>query len=141
MDLSTDMKHLEELVEAIRSEGYDFAIGSRLLKGSEVTRSFKRTVMSTVYNLLVRTVLKSKLRDHQCGFKSFRRQSLLNILEKVEDELWFWDTELLVRAQRKGCKVKEIPIKWDEKGDTKVETFKDGLRMFSKIIKLYYQLR
>jgi len=141
VDLSTDMKHLEELVEAIRSEGYDFAIGSRLLKGSEVTRSFKRTVMSTVYNLLVRTVLKSKIRDHQCGFKSFRRQSLLNILEKVEDELWFWDTELLVRAQRKGCKVKEIPIKWDEKGDTKVETFKDGLRMFSKIIKLYYQLR
>lgn len=141
VDLSTDMKHLEELVEAIRSEGYDFAIGSRLLKGSEVTRSFKRTVMSTVYNLLVRTVLKSKLRDHQCGFKSFRRQSLRNIIEKVEDELWFWDTELLVRAQRAGYRVKEFPIKWDEKGDTKVETFKDGLRMFSKIIKLYYQLR
>ena len=141
VDLSTDMQHVKELVEAIRSEGYDFAIGSRLLKGSKVTRSFKRTVMSTVYNLLVRTVLKSKVRDHQCGFKSFRRQSLLNIIEKVEDELWFWDTELLVRAQRKGYSVKEIPIKWDEKGDTKVETFKDGLRMFSKIIKLYYQLR
>jgi len=141
VDLSTDMQHVKELVEAIRSEGYDFAAGSRLLKGSEVTRSFKRTVMSTVYNLLVRTVLKSKIRDHQCGFKSFRRQSLLNILEKVEDEQWFWDTELLVRAQRAGYRVKEFPIKWDEKGDTKVETFKDGLRMFSKIIKLYYQLR
>jgi len=67
---------------------------------------------------------------------------LLNIIEKVEDAQWFWDTELLVRAQREGYRVKEFPIKWDEKGeDTKVETFKDGLRMFSKIIKLYYQLR
>jgi len=141
VDLSTDMRHVKELVEAVRSEGYDFATGSRLLKGSEVTRSFKREVMSTVYNLLVRTVLKSTLRDHQCGFKSFRRQSLLNIIEKVEDAQWFWDTELLVRAQREGYRVKEFPIKWDEKGDTKVETFKDGLRMFSKIIKLYYQLR
>jgi glycosyltransferase involved in cell wall biosynthesis len=141
VDLSTDMIHLEELINAIKGEKYDFATGSRLLKGSEVTRSFKRTVMSTVYNLLVRTVLKSKLRDHQCGFKSFRRQSLLNILEKVEDEQWFWDTELLVHAQREGYGVKEIPIKWDEKGETKVETFKDGLRMFSKIIKLYYQLK
>lgn len=141
VDLSTDMKHLEELINAIKGEKYDFATGSRLLKGSEVTRSFKRTVMSTVYNILVRTVLKSKIRDHQCGFKSFRKQSLLNILEKVEDEQWFWDTELLVRTQREDYRVKEFPIKWDEKGDTKVETFKDGLRMFSKIIKLYYQLR
>ena len=141
VDLSTDMKHLEELINVIKGEKYDFATGSRRLKGSEVTRSFKRTVMSTVYNLLVRTVLKSRIRDHQCGFKSFRRQSLLNILEKVEDEQWFWDTELLVCAQREGYGVKEFPIKWDEKGDTKVETFKDGLRMFSKIIKLYYQLR
>ena len=141
VDLSTDMIHLEELINAIKGEKYEFATGSRLLNGSEVARSFKRTVMSTVYNLLVRTILKSKIRDHQCGFKSFRRQSLLNILEKVEDEQWFWDTELLVRAQRAGYRVKEFPIKWDEKGDTKVETFKDGLRMFSKIIKLYYQLR
>jgi hypothetical protein len=59
----------------------------------------------------------------------------------VKDEQWFWDTELLVRAQREGYRVKEFPIKWDEKGDTKVETFKDGLHMFSKIIKLYFNLR
>lgn len=141
VDLSTDMRHVKELIEAIRSEGYDFAIGSRLLKGSEVTRSLKREVMSTVYNFLVRKVLKSKISDHQCGFKSFHRPALLDILKKVKDEQWFWDTELLVRAQREGYRVKEIPIKWEENGDTKVETFKDGLRMFSKIIKLYYQLR
>ncbi|MHC1610329.1 MAG: dolichyl-phosphate beta-glucosyltransferase [Candidatus Methanospirareceae archaeon] len=141
VDLSTDMRHLKELIEAVRSEGYDFATGSRLLKGSEVTRSFKRKVMSIVYNLLVRTVLKSELRDHQCGFKSFRRESLLNIIEKVEDGEWFWDTELLVRAQREGYRVKEFPIRWDERGGTKVETLRDGLRMLSKIIKLYHQLR
>ena len=141
VDLSADMKHVQELIEAIRIEGYDIVTGSRLLKGSEVTRSFKRGLMSSSYNFLVRLVLNSKIKDHQCGFKAFCRSSVLDLLAEINDEQWFWDTELLVQAQRKGYRVKEIPIKWDEKGDTKVETVRDGLRMFSKIIKLYRKLR
>jgi glycosyltransferase involved in cell wall biosynthesis len=141
VDLSTDMKHVQELIEAIRIEGYDIATGSRLLKGSKVTRSFKRGLMSSSYNFLVRLVLNSKIRDHQCGFKAFRRSSLLVLQAEINDEQWFWDTELLVQAQRRGYRVKEIPIKWEEKGDTKVETVMDSLRMFSKIITLYRQLR
>lgn len=137
VDLSTDMMHLKPLIEAIKEKKYEFATGSRMLKESEVKRSFKRAAMSRVFNFLVRYILKSEIRDHQCGFKSFRRDALLRILNEIKDEHWFWDTEMLVRAQRKGYKIKEIPVRWEDKGvaGTKVKSFSDGLTMFCKIIK------
>ncbi|MCK4475253.1 MAG: glycosyltransferase [Methanophagales archaeon] len=101
VDLSTDMKHLKPLIEAIEEEKYDFATGSRMLKESEVKRSFKRAAMSKVFNFLVRKILRSKIRDHQCGFKSFRKDALMRFLNEIKDEHWFWDTEMLVRAQRR----------------------------------------
>jgi glycosyltransferase involved in cell wall biosynthesis len=140
VDLSTDMKHLKPLINAIKEEHYDFATGSRMLKESEVKRSFKRAAMSKVFNFLVRKILKSKIKDHQCGFKSFRKDALMRLLNEIKDEHWFWDTEMLVRAQRNGYKIKEIPVRWEDKGGagTKVNSFKDGLTMFYKIIKLRY---
>ncbi len=141
VDLSTDMKHLKELFRSIEKEGFDFATGSRLLPESEVTRGLKRETASKVFNFLVRILLHSELHDHQCGFKSFKRSSLFSLMDEIKDQHWFWDTELLVRAQRKGYKVKEFPVKWDQDTTTKVEFFKDGVKMGSKITKLWWELR
>ncbi len=141
VDLSTDMKHLEELIRSIEKDGFDFAIGSRLLPESEVKRRLKREIASRVFNLLVRILLRSKLHDHQCGFKSFKRSSLFSIMDEVKDQHWFWDTELLVRAQRRGYKVKEFPVKWYQGTTTRVDFFKDVVTMGSKIISLWWDLR
>ena len=143
VDLSTDLAYLKPLISAIRDEHYDLAIGSRLLRESETKRSLKRSTLSTVYNFLVRLILNSKLRDHQCGFKAFRKTALLHFLDEIKDEHWFWDTELLVRAQRKGCRIKELPVHWEDKGaaNTKVKAVSDSTALFSSIIRLYFTLR
>jgi glycosyltransferase involved in cell wall biosynthesis len=143
VDLSTDLAYLKPLVNAIREEHFDLATGSRRLKESVVKRSLKRGTMSAVYNALVRLILHSKLRDHQCGFKAFRNVVLLQLLSELEDTHLFWDTELLVRAQRKGYRVKELAVKWEDKGSagTKVNAIGDSRMMFSKIIRLYFSLR
>jgi len=141
VDLSTDMKHLKELIISIEKDGFDFATGSRLLPKSEVKRGLKRETGSKVFNFLVRILLHSELHDHQCGFKSFKRSSLFSLMDEIKDQHWFWDTELLVRAQRRGYKVKELPVKWDQDTTTKVEFFKDGVKMGSKITKLWWELR
>ncbi|MEM0504153.1 MAG: glycosyltransferase family 2 protein, partial [Archaeoglobaceae archaeon] len=132
VDLSTDLRHLNELISAI-ADGYDVATGSRLMKESKAKRPLKRDVASRVYNLLVRILLRSKIHDHQCGFKAFRRSSILKISELVKDTHWFWDTEVLVLAQRLGFKVKEIPVHWEHGGETKVRFKKDVVYMFSQI--------
>lgn len=141
VDLATDMKHLEELIHSIEKEGFDFATGSRLLTESEVKRGLKREAASRVFNHLIRILLRSKLHDHPCGFKSFKRSSLFSIMDEVKDQHWFWDTELLVRAQRRGYKVKEFPVKWHQDTTTRVDFFNDGVKMGLKIIGLWWVLR
>ncbi|MGB8217635.1 MAG: dolichyl-phosphate beta-glucosyltransferase [Candidatus Methanoperedens sp.] len=138
VDLATDMKHLRELVQSIR-EGYDFATGSRMLPESNVKRPFKRGLASKGYNFLVRLMLGSKLYDHQCGFKSFKRQSLFALMDTVKDTHWFWDTELLVRAQRAGYKIKEFPVEWRHGGASKVNVIRDIFGMGSQIFRLWYE--
>ena len=139
-DLATDMSYLEALVDSIRVEGYDIATGSRRMPGRQQRREPERGVASTGYNALVRTVLRSSLYDHQCGFKAFDRETLFGLLEEVEDDHWFWDTEVLVRAQRAGYAVKEFPVDWEPKGDTKVDLVRDVLGMGSQIGRLWWQL-
>jgi glycosyltransferase involved in cell wall biosynthesis len=143
VDLSTDLAYLKPLINAIRDEHFDLAIGSRRLKGSVVTRSLKRGTMSAVYNALVRLILHSKLRDHQCGFKAGRTVVLLRLLTEIEDTHLFWDTELLVRAQRNGYRIKELPVHWEDKGaaNTKVKAVSDSTKMFSNILRLFFTLR
>lgn len=139
VDLATDMKHLSELISAIR-EGYDFATGSRMLLGSQVKRSFKRGFASYGFNFLTRLFLRSKIHDHQAGFKAFKREPLFNLLDEVSDEHWFWDTELLVRAQKKGYSVKEFPVKWEHGGTSKVDLINDIIGMGSQIFRLWWEL-
>jgi hypothetical protein len=139
-DLATDMRHLEELVESIRGGEYDVATGSRWMPGHEADRPAKRGVPSSGYNSLVRLFLRSEMQDHQCGFKAFDRTVLLTLLDDVEDDHWFWDTELLVRAQRDGYRVKEFPVDWEPKGDSKVDLVRDVFGMGSQILRTWWQL-
>jgi len=138
VDLATDLKYLRELIQSIR-DNYDFATGSRMLPESNVRRPFKRGLASKGFNFLTRTMLGSKLYDHQCGFKSFKRASLFKILDSVKATHWFWDTELFVRAQRAGFKVREFPVEWKHGGTTKVNLVKDILGMGSQIFRLWYE--
>ncbi len=138
-DLATDMAHLEELVESVRSGEYEFATGSRWIPGDEADRPAKRGVPSKGFNLLARTFLGSDLRDHQCGFKAFDRAALFDVLADVEDEHWFWDTEVLVRAQRAGYDVNEFSVAWTPKGDTKVDLVRDVFGMGSQILRCWWE--
>lgn len=140
VDLATSIEHLKTLIDAVRKD-YDFATGSRMLPQSQVTRSPSRQITSKSYNFMVRSFLGSKISDHQCGFKAARRGPLIEILNEVSATHWFWDSEMLVRAQRRGYKVKEIPVEWTHKGGTKVKLVKDAVLMGSQVLNLCWELR
>jgi uncharacterized protein (TIRG00374 family) len=139
-DLATDMRHLEQLVESVRSGTYDVATGSRWLPENRADRPAKRGVPSLGYNTLVRTVLRSELQDHQCGFKAIDRAAFETLAPMVQDDHWFWDTELLVKAQRNGFRVKEFPVDWTPKGDSKVDIVRDVFGMGSQILRTFWEL-
>jgi len=139
VDLSTDVRFLKPLIQAI-IDGYDVATGSRGIAESLVSRSLKRAVASQLYNNLVRLFLGSYLRDHQCGFKAFNRESYLRIIDKVQAKHWFWDTEILVLATRMGLRVKEVPVVWKEGEKTEVNLMRDFIRMGLQILKLWWRL-
>jgi glycosyltransferase involved in cell wall biosynthesis len=111
-DLSTDLGALVPLVDAVASGRADVAIGSRLVPGASVERRAMREGISRSYNRIVRTVLGAEFRDAQCGFKALRRQTAAALLPHVRDQGWFFDTELLLLAQRRGLRIEEIPVRW-----------------------------
>jgi len=139
-DLATDMRHLEELVETVRSGDADVATGSRWIQGEEADRPAKRGVPSRAYNFMVRLLLRSGLQDHQCGFKALSREAFEELAPAVEDGHWFWDTELLVRAQKEGYEVREFPVDWTPKGDSKVDLLRDVLGMGGQLLRTWWQL-
>jgi hypothetical protein len=120
VDLSTSLTALMPLVASVLSGHGDVAVGTRLGRGARVVRGPKRELISRAYSLLVRTSLRSKVSDFQCGFKALRRERALELLPLVEDEAWFFDTELLVTAERLGLKVTEIPVEWVDDPDSRV---------------------
>lgn len=138
VDMATDISHLPELIGAIR-DGFDVATGSRLLPESRIVRSGNREIASRGYNFLVRTFLHSAIYDHQCGFKAFRRDRILTLLSSVRDTHWFWDTEVLVRGQRAGFRIREFPVRWREGRGTTVRK-NDVLTMGRSILRLWWQL-
>lgn len=140
VDLATDMKYLEKLIRAVSTDGYDFATGSRIMPESDAKRPFKREFASRGYNFMVRLILHSKLYDHQCGFKAFRRGPLFELLDEIENQHWFWDTELLVRAQYRGYRVLEFPVYWRHGGSSKVNFAKDIVGMGSEVFRLWWEL-
>lgn len=141
VDLATDLAHLDELVAHVQN-GSSISTGSRYARGSQTERKVSRFVTSLVYNSVVRLLLGSSLSDHQCGFKAFDRRALNRLLPHVNSHHWFWDTEVLVRAQAMGFKVAEVPVRWRESSEgTTVRLFHDVPYFLRELIDLRKDLR
>jgi len=137
VDLSTELAALRKIVDPILHDGYDVATGSRLHKGqSRVTRSRKRYVLSKTYNIMVRQILHTRIRDHQCGFKAVSRRAIEHVVPQIRDQTWFFDTELLVLSEKQGFKVAEIPVHWVEDDDSRVKIAKTAWDDIMGIIRL-----
>jgi putative flippase GtrA len=121
VDLSTDLDALLPLVAPLLSGHSDLAIGTRLAPGSRVVRGPKREAISRTYNLLLRTTLRSGFSDAQCGFKAARTEVAHALLPLVEDNGWFFDTELLVLAEHNGLRIHEVPVDWVDDPDSRVD--------------------
>jgi len=124
VDLSTNLRALEPLIRAVAEEGYDLAIGSRLMPASRTTRSLKREVISRAYNLLIKLMFFNRFSDAQCGFKAISRRAVQALVPLVRDQSWFFDSELLLLAEHFGYKIKEIPVEWVEDLDSRVNILK-----------------
>ncbi|MGW5396215.1 glycosyltransferase [Streptomyces sp. NPDC003952] len=120
VDLSTDLNALLPLVAPLISGHSDLAIGTRLARSSRVVRGAKREFISRAYNLLLRSSLSARFSDAQCGFKAIRREVATRLLPLVEDSGWFFDTELLVLAERAGLRIHEVPVDWVDDPDSTV---------------------
>lgn len=119
VDLSTDLSAVLPLLAPVLSGHSDVAIGTRLDRRSHVIRGPKREFISRGYNLLLRTTLGARFSDAQCGFKAIRAEAAAELLPLVEDPGWFFDTELLVLAERSGMRIHEVPVDWvDDSGST-----------------------
>ena len=121
VDLSTDLAALLPLVAPLLTGHSDMAIGSRLSPSSRVVRGAKREVISRCYNLILRTTLRARFSDAQCGFKAIRADAARQLLPLVQDQDWFFDTELLVLAERTGLRIHEVPVDWVDDPDSRVD--------------------
>jgi putative flippase GtrA len=127
VDLSTDLDALLPLVAPLVSGHSDVAIGSRLAPGSHVARYPRRELISRGYNLILRTVLATRVRDAQCGFKAVRADVARRLVPAIEDEGWFFDTELLLLAERNGLRIHEVPVDWIDDTDSRVHVVATAL--------------
>ena len=121
VDLSTDLNALLPLVAPLLSGHSDLAIGTRLARGSRVIRGPKRELISRSYNVLLRTLMGARFSDAQCGFKAIRRDQAQALLPLTQDTGWFFDTELLVLAERAGLRIHEVPVDWIDDLDSRVD--------------------
>jgi glycosyltransferase involved in cell wall biosynthesis len=121
IDLSTDLSALLPLVAPLMSGHSDVAIGSRLSRSARVVRGPKREMISRCYNLLLRATLRTRFSDAQCGFKAMRTDCARGLLPHVHDTGWFFDTELLVLAERSGLRIAEVPVDWIDDADSRVD--------------------
>jgi putative flippase GtrA len=127
VDLSTDLNALLPLVAPLLSGHSDLAIGSRLARTSRTTRGPRREVISRGYNVLLRGALRARFSDAQCGFKAIRRDVAAQLLPLVEDDEWFFDTELLIVAERAGLRIHEVPVDWVDDPDSRVDVVRTAL--------------
>jgi glycosyltransferase involved in cell wall biosynthesis len=132
VDLSTDLSSFPDLVRSLYEENFDLAIGSRLMKGSLVRkRTIKREITSRCYNMIIKSMFLNKFSDAQCGFKAMTTQSARILLPKIQDNGWFFDSELLIVAEKCGFRIKDIPVTWVDDPDSRVnviKTAKDDLK-------------
>lgn len=121
VDLSTGLDALPQLIQAVAHEGYDIAIGSRLAQGAHVVgRSPTREIISRAYNLLARAMFRTKLLDLQCGFKALNLQTMRSVLGLVRDDIWFFDSEMLIIAEKNHYRIREVPVRWADDPNSSV---------------------
>jgi putative flippase GtrA len=136
VDLSTDLAALLPLVAPLISGHSDLAIGSRLARGSRVVRGPKREIISRCYNLILRSTLAARFSDAQCGFKAIRADVARRLLPLVEDTGWFFDTELLVIAERSGLRIHEVPVDWVDDPDSRVHIVSTAVADLKGVVRL-----
>jgi glycosyltransferase involved in cell wall biosynthesis len=141
VDLSTDLKALLPLVAPLLSGHSDLAIGSRLARGSRVKRGLKREFISRCYMLVLRLSLGAHFTDAQCGFKAVRTSVAKQLLPQVKDEAWFFDTELLILAQRAGLRVHEVPVDWTDDPDSRVAILRTSIEDLRGVVRLRFGAR
>lgn len=136
VDLSSNLYAFPPLIEALISGGFDLGTGSRLLKGSTTKRSFKREVISRTYNILVKLFFFTKFSDAQCGFKAITKEAAAKLLPKIEDTGWFFDTELLVIAEKTGYRIFDLPVSWVEDLDSRVKIIRTAVDDIKGLIRV-----
>ncbi len=139
IDLAVPVKYISVAVRMVE-RGNKIVVGSRYSKESRAKRSVKRLIASIVYNFLVRALLGSKVKDHQCGFKFWDAIFIKDFINEVKDNSWFFDAESIVRAQWNGVPVIEIPVEWEEQKDTKLKR-SDIFYFMKSIIRLMLERR
>lgn len=136
VDLSTDVGMITPLLSGVLEEGFDIAYGSRVAKSSDIERSWKREINSRGYITFIKLLFWTKASDYQCGFKAMTKQAAEQILPHVQDGEWFFDTEMMLIAEKGGWRLKEVPVRWVEDPDTRVRFPQDVWKMGSQLVKL-----
>ena len=136
VDLSTDLRALLPLVAPLLSGHSDLAVGTRLAHGARVVRGPKRELISRAYNQVLRAALRARFSDAQCGFKAARAEALADLLPAIRDDDWFFDTELLVLAQRRGLRIHEVPVDWIDDPDSRVDIVRTALEDLRGVARL-----
>jgi hypothetical protein len=137
VDLSTDLAALLPLVAPLVSGHSEVAIGTRLHVSARVTRGLKRELISRAYNRLLRLALRARFSDAQCGFKAIRQDVARELVPRVQDDGWFFDTELLVLAQRRGLRIHEVPVDWVDDPDSRVHIVATALTDLRGVARLF----
>ncbi len=137
IDLSTDLKHLPSLLASF-DRGFDIAIGSRLLSSSKVVgRTVKREIMSRTYNLLIKIFFGVRFSDAQCGFKAVSQKVVKELLPKILDNEWFFDSELLIVGEKSGFKIYEEPVLWTDNPGSTVRVLKTVTGDLKGLLRLF----
>jgi glycosyltransferase involved in cell wall biosynthesis len=136
VDLSTNLRSFLPLVAPLASGHSDLSVGSRLLKGAMVTRRWKREAISRCYNLLVKALFGNRFSDAQCGFKAIKGGVAKALLPQVEDNEWFFDTELLLLAEECGQRIYEVPVDWVEDLDSRVEVVPTAIKDVKGLLRM-----
>jgi hypothetical protein len=138
VDLSTDLNALLPLVAPLLSGHSDLAIGSRLARGARVKRGPRREIISRGYMLVLRVALGAHFSDAQCGFKAVRSPVAKQLVPQIRDESWFFDTELLILAERAGLRVHEVPVDWTDDPDSRVAIVRTAIDDLRGIVRLRF---
>jgi glycosyltransferase involved in cell wall biosynthesis len=137
VDLSTDPTHFPQLIKELEL-GYHVAVGSRLSKESQVTRSFKREFISRSYNLMIKSLFFTSFPDAQCGFKALTRQAAQAIVPRIQNNNWFFDTELLIIAAKGGYRIKSVPVSWVDDPDSTVKVLGTAAEDIKGLLRLRF---